>query len=62
MSDLKTEIIVRSIKIFAISYFLVLAFIFSYLIATYIDKPENQLKVYYQRLKDQISKKLNGRL
>jgi hypothetical protein len=37
MSDLKTEIIVRSIKIFAISYFLVLAFIFSYNIATYID-------------------------
>jgi hypothetical protein len=37
MSDLKTEIIVRSIKIFAISYFLVLAFIFSYTIATYID-------------------------
>ena len=31
-------------------------------IAIYIDKPENQLKVYYQRLKDQISKKLNGRL
>lgn len=31
-------------------------------IATYIDKPENQLKVYYQRLKDQISKKLNERL
>jgi hypothetical protein len=37
MSDLKTEIIVRSIKIFAISYFLVLAFIFSYITATYID-------------------------
>jgi RNA polymerase sigma factor (sigma-70 family) len=31
-------------------------------IATYIDKPENQLKVYYQRLKDQISKRLNERL
>jgi RNA polymerase sigma factor (sigma-70 family) len=30
-------------------------------IATYIDKPENQLKVYYQRLKEQITKKLNGR-
>ncbi len=31
-------------------------------IATYIDKPENQLKVYYQRLKEQITKKLNERL
>jgi RNA polymerase sigma factor (sigma-70 family) len=31
-------------------------------IAKYIDKPENQLKVYYQRLKDQITKKLNERL
>ena len=30
-------------------------------IAIYIDKPENQLKVYYQRLKEQITKKLNGR-
>ena len=30
-------------------------------IATYIDKPENQLKVYYQRLKEQITKKLNER-
>ena len=30
-------------------------------IATYIDKPENQLKVYYQRLKQLITKKLNGR-
>lgn len=30
-------------------------------IATYVDKPENQLKVYYQRLKEQITKKLNGR-
>jgi len=28
-------------------------------IATYIDKPENQLKVYYQRLKEQVTKKLN---
>ena len=28
-------------------------------IAQYIDKPENQLKVYYQRLKEQIQKKLN---
>lgn len=28
-------------------------------IAGYIDKPENQLKVYYQRLKEQIQKKLN---
>lgn len=31
-------------------------------IATYIDKPENQLKVYYQRLKEQLTKKLNERL
>jgi RNA polymerase sigma factor (sigma-70 family) len=31
-------------------------------IAGFIDKPENQLKVYYQRLKEQISKKLNERL
>ena len=30
-------------------------------IATYIDKPENQLKVYYQRLKEQVTKKLNER-
>jgi RNA polymerase sigma factor (sigma-70 family) len=30
-------------------------------IATYIDKPENQLKVYYQRLKQQLQKKLNER-
>lgn len=30
-------------------------------IAQYIDKPENQLKVYYQRLKEQITKKLNER-
>lgn len=28
-------------------------------IAQYIDKPENQLKVYYQRLKEQLTKKLN---
>lgn len=28
-------------------------------ICQYIDKPENQLKVYYQRLKEQIQKKLN---
>lgn len=28
-------------------------------IATYINKPEEQLKVYYQRLKDKVSKKLN---
>jgi RNA polymerase sigma factor (sigma-70 family) len=27
-------------------------------IAIYIDKPENQLKVYYQRLKEQLTKKL----
>jgi RNA polymerase sigma factor (sigma-70 family) len=31
-------------------------------IATYIDKPENQLKVYYQRLKERLTKKLNGAL
>lgn len=30
-------------------------------IAKYIDKPENQLKVYYQRLKEQLTKKLNER-
>jgi RNA polymerase sigma factor (sigma-70 family) len=30
-------------------------------IAQYIDKPENQLKVYYQRLKEQVTKKLNER-
>jgi RNA polymerase sigma factor (sigma-70 family) len=30
-------------------------------IAQYIDKPENQLKVYYQRLKEQLQKKLNER-
>ena len=28
-------------------------------IAQYIDKPEDQLKVYYQRLKEKIAKKLN---
>ena len=28
-------------------------------IAIYIDKPEHQLKVYYQRLKDRLTKKLN---
>ena len=31
-------------------------------IATYIDKPENQLKVYYQRLKELITKKLHERI
>ena len=31
-------------------------------IAKYVNKPENQLKVYYQRLKEQITKKLNERL
>jgi RNA polymerase sigma factor (sigma-70 family) len=30
-------------------------------IANYIDKPENQLKVYYQRLKELLTKKLNER-
>jgi RNA polymerase sigma factor (sigma-70 family) len=30
-------------------------------IAKYIDRPENQLKVYYQRLKEQVTKKLNER-
>lgn len=30
-------------------------------IAQYIDKPENQLKVYYQRLKETLTKKLNDR-
>jgi RNA polymerase sigma-70 factor (ECF subfamily) len=30
-------------------------------IAKYIDKPETQLKVYYQRLKEQLTKKLNDR-
>jgi RNA polymerase sigma factor (sigma-70 family) len=28
-------------------------------IAQYVNKPENQLKVYYQRLKEQLQKKLN---
>lgn len=31
-------------------------------IARYIDKPENQLKVYYQRLKEHITKKLHERI
>jgi RNA polymerase sigma factor (sigma-70 family) len=31
-------------------------------IANYVDKPENQLKVYYQRLKVQLSKKLHERI
>ncbi len=31
-------------------------------IAKYIDKPEEQLKVYYQRLKEQLTKKLYGKL
>lgn len=31
-------------------------------IARFVDKPENQLKVYYQRLKEQITKKLHERL
>lgn len=31
-------------------------------IAQYIDKPEEQLKVYYQRLKKQISKSIHDRL
>lgn len=30
-------------------------------IATYMDKPEDQLKVYYQRLKEKISKRLYER-
>lgn len=30
-------------------------------IAQYIDKPESQLKVYYQRLKEQLTKRLNDR-
>lgn len=30
-------------------------------IAKYVDRPENQLKVYYQRLKEQLSKKLHER-
>lgn len=28
-------------------------------IASYVEKPESQLKVYYQRLKDRLTKKLN---
>jgi RNA polymerase sigma factor (sigma-70 family) len=31
-------------------------------IAAYIDKPENQLKVYYQRLKEQLTKQLHERV
>ncbi len=31
-------------------------------IAKFIDKPENQLKVYYQRLKEQLTKKLHERI
>lgn len=31
-------------------------------IAKYVAKPENQLKVYYQRLKEQLSKKLHERI
>lgn len=31
-------------------------------IAKYVDRPENQLKVYYQRLKEQLSKKLHERI
>ncbi len=31
-------------------------------IAQYISKPEDQLKVYYQRLKDQLTKKLHGKI
>lgn len=31
-------------------------------IAKYISKPEEQLKVYYQRLKQEISKKINERI
>jgi RNA polymerase sigma factor (sigma-70 family) len=31
-------------------------------IAGFIDKPENQLKVYYQRLKEQLTKKLHERV
>lgn len=31
-------------------------------IGEFVDKPEGQLKVYYQRLKEQITKKLNERL
>lgn len=31
-------------------------------IATYLDKPEKQLKVYYQRLKEKLAKRLNERV
>jgi len=31
-------------------------------IAAFVDKPENQLKVYYQRLKEQLTKKLHERI
>lgn len=31
-------------------------------ISKYVDKPENQLKVYYQRLKEQLSKRLHERI
>lgn len=31
-------------------------------IAGFIDKPENQLKVYYQRLKEQLTKQLHERI
>lgn len=31
-------------------------------ISQYVDKPENQLKVYYQRLKEQLSKRLHERI
>ena len=31
-------------------------------IAKYLDKPEKQLKVYYQRLKEKLAKKLNERV
>lgn len=31
-------------------------------IARFVDKPENQLKVYYQRLKDQLSKRIHERI
>ena len=37
MSDLKTEIIIRSIKIFAIAYFLTLSFIVCFSLGKYID-------------------------
>ncbi len=31
-------------------------------IAKYVDKPESQLKVYYQRLKDKLTERINERL